>query len=251
MEVKDASRTAERAEKSTLTVLEIYEIKSLLLLMEKYMKLLQSGEATSFKHSDHCLVPGQERQNDETAQGVIIPERYHLRDMTNLLDSLDPRKDRINTFYIYDEFSEKLGEIRRAKREIEISIRKEQKVKREEIHKQYGIMLTPKFDLVISKTHPDFEKVKSIDLLEMTDQDYMSATFVLKPNDKVFELQKEIDKLNEAMDEEEERICEELSRKIAEEKENLFYNCKKIGEFDFTLSKAKFAIKHDCIMPEM
>ena len=32
MEVKDAGRTAERAERSVLTVLEIYEIKSLLLL---------------------------------------------------------------------------------------------------------------------------------------------------------------------------------------------------------------------------
>ncbi|MBQ2161431.1 MAG: hypothetical protein II444_06330, partial [Firmicutes bacterium] len=148
MEVKDASRTAERAEKSALTVLEIYEIKSLLLLMEKYMKLLQSEEASSFEHSNHCCLPGEEKQGAETVGGKVIPERYHLRDMKDLLDELDPRGDRINTFYIYDEFSPKLGEIRHAKREIEISIRKEQKAKREEIHKQYGIMLTPKFDIV-------------------------------------------------------------------------------------------------------
>ncbi len=251
MEVKDASRTAERAEKSILTVLEIYEIKSLLLLMGKYMKLLQSSEATSFEHSNHCCQPGEEKQGTETVGGNIIPKRYHLKDMTKLLDELDPRRDRINTFYIYDEFSPKLGEIRKAKREIEISIRKEQKVKREEIRKEYGINLTPKFDIVMSKTHPDFEKLKGIDALEMTDQDYMSATFVLKPNDRVFELQREIDKLNEAMEEEEERICADLSRKIAANKEDLFYNCERIGEFDFALAKAKFAIKHDCTKPEI
>ena len=124
MEVKDASRTAERAEKSVLTALEIYEIKSLLLLMEKYMKMLQSEETSSFEHSNHCCLPGQEKEGTETVGGNIIPERYHLRDMTDLLDALDPRGDRINTFYIYDEFSPKLGEIRKAKREIEISIRK-------------------------------------------------------------------------------------------------------------------------------
>ena len=251
MEVKDASRTAERAEKSVLTALEIYEIKSLLLLMEKYMKMLQSEETSSFEHSNHCCLPGQEKEGTETVGGNIIPERYHLRDMTDLLDALDPRGDRINTFYIYDEFSPKLGEIRKAKREIEISIRKEQKVKRDEIHKQYGIMLTPKFDIVISKSHPDFEKLKEIEALEMTDQDYMSATFVLKPNDRVFELQREIDKLAVDMEEEEERICAMLSKKIAARKEDLFYNCERIGELDFALEKAKYAIKHDCVKPEI
>ena len=251
MEVKDASRTAERAEKSVLTALEIYEIKSLLLLMEKYMKMLQSEETSSFEHSNHCCLPGQEKEGTETVGGNIIPERYHLRDMTDLLDALDPRGDRINTFYIYDEFSPKLGEIRKAKREIEISIRKEQKVKRDEIHKQYGIMLTPKFDIVISKSHPDFEKLKEIEALEMTDQDYMSATFVLKPNDRVFELQREIDKLAVDMEEEEERICAMLSKKIAARKEDLFYNCERIGEFDFALAKAKYAIKHDCVKQEI
>ena len=251
MEVKDVSRTVERAVHTTLTVLEIYEVKSLLLQMEKYMKLLQSSEQSTFEHSNHCCEPGQEKQGGETVGGAVIPECYHLTDMTWLLDILDPRGDRINTFYIYDEFSPRLGEIRKAKREIEISIRKEQKVKREEIHKEYGIMLTPKFDIVISKAHPDFEKVSNIPLLEMTDQDYMSATFVLKPNDRVFELQKEIDKLNEAMDEEEERICEYLSRKISFGKKELLFNCERIGQFDFALAKAKYAIKHDCVKPEI
>ncbi|MBQ5955729.1 MAG: hypothetical protein IJL49_07225, partial [Firmicutes bacterium] len=77
MEVKDASRTAERAEKSVLTALEIYEIKSLLLLMEKYMKMLQSEETSSFEHSNHCCLPGQEKEGTETVGGNIIPERYH------------------------------------------------------------------------------------------------------------------------------------------------------------------------------
>ena len=251
MEVKDASRTAERAEHSTLTVLEIYEIKSLLLLMEKYMRLLQSEETSSFEHSNHCCLPGEERQGAETVGGHVIPERYHLRDMSALLDSLDPRGDRINTFYIYDEFSPKLGEIRKAKREIEISIRREQKAKREEIRKEYGVMLTPKFDIVVSKSHPDYDKISNISALEMTDQDYMSATFVLKPNERVFELQKEIDKLNIDMEEEEERICRVLTEKIASSKEDLLYNCERIGELDFALSKAKYAIKHDCIKPEI
>ena len=79
MEVKDAGRTAERAEKSVLTVLEIYEIKSLLLLMEKYVRLLQSKETSTFEHSNHCCLPGEEKQGAETD--------FHLRAFQPLLSS--------------------------------------------------------------------------------------------------------------------------------------------------------------------
>lgn len=248
MEMKDVSRTAERAEHSVLTVLEIYEVKSLLLLMEKYRNLVQSEEISVFTHA-HCGCEGA--RGSEDVRGMIVPSEYHLQDTTDILDLLDPRGDRINTFYIYDEFSEKLGEIRREKRAIEISIRKEQKEKREEIRKTHGIMLTPKFDIVVSKSHTDFEKIKNLKELEMTYQDYMSATFVLRPDDRVFELQKEIAKLNEAIEEEEHIICARLSESIAANKEILLKNCETIGEFDFGLSKAMFAIKHNCVIPEI
>ena len=65
MEVKDVSRTMERAGQSVLTVLEIYEVKTLLLLMEKYMKLLQSEETSTFEHSNHCCLPGEEKKDAE------------------------------------------------------------------------------------------------------------------------------------------------------------------------------------------
>ena len=34
-----------------------------------------------------------------------VPEEYFLADTEALLDELDPRRDRMNTFYIYNEFS--------------------------------------------------------------------------------------------------------------------------------------------------
>ena len=251
MEVKDVSRTMERAGQSVLSVLEIYEVKTLLLLMEKYMKLLQSTEQTDFKHTDHhCCEPG-ESAPDEKVGGNVIPEEYHLRDITELLDALDPRKDRINTFYIYDEFSPRLGELRQEKRAIELSIRKAQKEKRDEINREYGIMLTPKFDIVVSKSHPKFDIISKIESLEMTDQDYMSATFVLKPNAEVFALQQKIEDTVLRIEEEENRICEDLTVKIARHSADVIYNCETMGRLDFALSKAKFAIKHACTKPEI
>ncbi|MBQ7703418.1 MAG: hypothetical protein IJT40_03490, partial [Firmicutes bacterium] len=251
MEVKDVARTLEKSGNSVLTVLEIYEVKTLLLLMEKYMKLLQSAEKTEFRHEDHhCCEPGETAPAEQVG-GNLIPEEYRLRDISDLLDALDPRGDRINTFYIYDEFSPRLGELRQEKRAIEISIRKVQKEKRDEINREYGIMLTPKFDIVVSKSHPKFDIISKIDSLELTDQDYMSATFELKPNEEVFALQQKIEDTVLRIEEEENRICEDLTVKIAKHSADVLYNCETMGRLDFALSKAKFAIKHDCVKPEI
>ena len=228
MEVKDVSYSINRAATQTLSVVEIYEVKSLLLSMRK---LLQIG-----KKADGSL---------------LIPEEYIPEDTTELLNILDPRQDRINTFYIYDEFSEKLRELRGKKREYEVAIRKEQKAKRDEIKKESGIMLTPKFDIVVAKNKPDFEKVKAIEDLELVDQDYMSATFQLKANEAIYGIMRQMDELHQQLDEEEERIRKVLSEDISRFAEILRDNCERMGELDVALGKAIYAVKHDCTKPEI
>ena len=227
MEIKDVSYSIERSASQTLTVVEIYEIKSLLLSMRKLVHLGRQG--------------GQ----------MHIPEEYIPADTTELLDILDPRRDRINTFYIYDEFSETLRNLRGQKREFEIAIRKEQKVKRDEIKKEHGIMLTPKFDIVVAKNKPDFEKVKAIEDLEMVDQDYMTATFQLKANEAIYELMRQMDDLHAKLEEEEEAIRKVLSEDISRYADVLLDNCERMGALDVALGKALYAVHHDCTKPEI
>ena len=227
MEIKDVSYSIERSASQTLTVVEIYEIKSLLLSMRKLVHLGRQG--------------GQ----------MCIPEEYIPADTTELLDILDPRRDRINTFYIYDEFSETLRNLRGQKREFEIAIRKEQKVKRDEIKKEHGIMLTPKFDIVVAKNKPDFEKVKAIEDLEMVDQDYMTATFQLKANEAIYELMRQMDDLHAKLEEEEEAIRKVLSEDISRYADVLLDNCERMGALDVALGKALYAVHHDCTKPEI
>lgn len=227
MEVKDVSYTITRSENQTLAIVEIYEIKSLLLAMRKLSSL-------TVKEAEQ-----------------LVPEDYILEDTTELLDVLDPRRDRINTFYIYDEFSEKLKELRGQKRECEIAIRKEQKAKREDIKQKYGVMLTPKFDIVVSKSGSDIEKISGIPELEAADQDYLSVTFQLKPTEEVFGLMKKMEMLNGEIEEEEEVVRKHLSMEIAKHGRVLSANCEKIGALDLAMSKAIYAIKHHCVRPEI
>lgn len=225
MEVKEVSHSIDRSADQVLAVVEVYEIKSILLAMRRLLTLTVKG--------DHHLVP----------------DEFILEDTTDLLDILDPRKDRINTFYVYDEFSEKLGNLRKHKRDLELKIRREKKAQKEAIKEKYGVVLTPKFDIVVSKNHEDIEKIKSIEELEMVDQDHMSMTFQIKDTDEIFDYVREQEFVNAEIDEEEAEVLKMISAEIAKHREVLESNCYKMGALDLAIGKADFAIKHNCTKP--
>ena len=225
MMMKDNSLAIERSGQGVLSVVEIFEIKSLLLLMDKVRKI-----------------------SDELG----FPAHFKPNDINGLLDVLDPGGDRLNTFYIYDSFSEKLSQLRREKKELEREIRKQQKVRKNEIKDKYGLSLTPKFDITLSKsdTH-SIEMINEIPDLIKSDADYMSVTYVLAPNGEVDQLTKKMDQLVVLIEDEELAVREKLSREIFSYKGVLDDNAAIIGRLDVTLAKALFADKRGCVMPEI
>ena len=266
MEVKDATLTIERSGAVTLSTVELFEIKSLLLQMRQLRKLTMEHEIGDYQGAHCCCAaePSADSAASEAraenmpaarAEGEAavdtVPQEYFLADTEDLLDELDPRRDRMNTFYIYNEFSPKLDAYRTKKKEYEQQIRREQKQAREELRKKYGVQLTPKFDIVVAKSHPDFEMIQSLEELEMTDQDYMSVTLQLKPTEKIYEFVQAAEELNAEIEQEEERVRELLSRKIAEKEAVLLANCEKMGALDLALARAIYAIKHDLTKPEI
>ena len=266
MEVKDATLTIERSGSVTLSTVELFEIKTLLLQMRQLRKLTMEHEIGDYQ-SAHCCCAAETSADSAASEARAadvpaaraegeaavdtVPEEYFLADTEALLDELDPRRDRMNTFYIYNEFSPLLEEYRTKKKEYEQQIRREQKQAREELRKKYGVQLTPKFDIVVAKSHPDFEMIQSLEELEMTDQDYMSVTLQLKPTEKIYEFVQAAEELNAEIEQEEERVREMLSRKIAEKEAVLLENCEKMGALDLALARAIYAIKHDLTKPEI
>ncbi|MDD6646631.1 MAG: hypothetical protein PUF60_02295 [Firmicutes bacterium] len=225
MMMKDNTFTIERSGSSVLSVVEIFEIKSLLLQMEKVGIL---------------------------AAKLSIPAEFIPDDTEKLLDTLDPGKDRLNTFYIYDVFSQKLGELRKEKKETERELRKKQKALREIVKDKYGVNLTPKFEVVISKSDPQSIKmIGEITELIRSDEDYMSVTFSLAPTEGTDACIRRSDELMTLIEEEELEVREYLSKEISSYERVLLENCEKLGRLDITLSKAIYADRHDCVMPEI
>ena len=225
MMMKDNSFTIERSAKAALSVVEIFEIKSLLLLIDKVRK---------------------------TADKVLLPEEFVPGDITELLDVLDPGKDRLNTFYIYDSFSEKLGKLRREKKELERESRKERKKRANELRASKGLSLTPKFDITISKSDAETIKmIEEISELMKSEEDYMSVTFALAPTEADNLMQKKMDEIAADIEEEELKVREELSAEIHKWEEVLLDGCERIGRLDITLAKALLASRRNCVMPQI
>jgi len=225
MMMKDNSFTIERSARAALSVVEIFEIKSLLLLIDKVRK---------------------------TADRVLLPEEFVPGDITDLLNVLDPGKDRLNTFYIYDSFSEKLAQLRREKKELERESRKEKKKRANELRATTGLNLTPKFDITISKS--DAEQVKmmeEISELMKSEEDYMSVTYTLAPSEADGLTQKKMDEITADIEEEELKVREELSAEIHKWEDVLLDGCERIGRLDITLAKALLAIRRNCVMPQI
>ncbi len=235
--LKDITSSIERAGRDTLTMVELYEVKSLLLYSESLRNLLLDDRLGD--------------SSDNRPDGVKIPDEFVPLDTTTLLNILDPKKDRINTFYIYDDYSKKLATFRVRKKELDVEIRKLQKIEKDRIKEKHGINLTPKFDIVIPKSSEKIEIAKEIQELEQIAEDYSSITFALAMIAETEELIKEREDLNQKIEEEEDVVRAELSKKIGEYREDLLSNCNKIGRLDYVLSKAIFAYEWSLKRPRI
>lgn len=227
METKDCTYTLERSANSTLSVVELFELKSLLLIMEKIRKLLLDNQE-------------------------FVLKEFMLNDIEEILNTLDPGKERINTFYIYDQFSENLGPLRKQKHEFEIAVRKAQKKTKLYLEEKYNLNISPKFECIISKTKTEqVEKLKAVPELLIKDQDYVNITFGIKPSEEADELITKMNQLTEQIEEEELRVREQLSKEIYKNKNLILGNCSKMGQLDFTMGKTVYAKEHGCIRPEI
>ena len=225
MLVKDNTLTVEKSKDSTLTTVELFELKILLLQMEKLRRMNET------EHFPPAFVPD---------------------DLTRLLDILDPDGGRISTFYIYDSFSEQLAELRQRKKEAERQGRKLRKEKAAQLKKEHGIALTPKFDIRVSKADRDrIKMIENIAGLEKSAEDYMSVTWQLAADESTDRILRELNDLEEEIEQEGFRVRRRLTAHVAGHGKMIQENCRRIGALDLAVAKAEYAQKHRCTVPEI
>ena len=224
-ELKEIGLSVSNSAAQTLSVPELFNIKSFLVHTRKIRLLMHEKMGKA-------------------------PKRYALRDTTELLDIMDPTGEYMDTFFVYDAFSETLAAYRSESRDIEREIRRAKKGIREQLQREHHFMMTPKFELSVPRSDKALlELAESLPELERTSEDYMNVIFEIKPNDEIFAIEQRQRELNGLIEEEEQVVCRQLSLQIAEHAEELTANCGAIGRMDLDMAKCLYAKSHDCTAP--
>ena len=226
--IKDLRHSVKRAiEGYVLTLVELFENKNFILQLKKL-------------------------------KGDIDNSSFHFRkdmminEIINLENTFDPRGEGLNTFYIYDEYSEELKRIRVEKKFLENRIASEKKIQRDNIKKAIDIKINLDNTIIVSKS--DLEKIKTLenhDDIEYNSETYMNIKYALKDSDTINNLKREMEYLKEREENEEFNIRDNISKKVSDYSKELFNNIEAIGRIDFRLAKAYMAISINGVKPKV
>ncbi|EOD01672.1 MutS-related protein [Caldisalinibacter kiritimatiensis] len=209
----------------TLTVVELFEIKQFVFFIKEiHNSLLQLR--------------------------WDIPEDINVMRILEIEKLLDPEGKGIKTFYIYDDYSDELTEIRKSKRDIEKEIKLKKKKIREELKKELKINIRPDNQVIVNKSDSDvIERLNNHPSFVYCSENYMNITFRVKHTQDIDELESSLEELKKEEEQEELKIRQYLSENIAKYEKEIYKNINAIAKLDFTVAKAYMAMAIGGVKP--
>lgn len=226
--IKNIYETVERAKNNqVLDEVELFEIKNFLMQLDRMEKSLR-GTLISI-YEDLKISP--------------IPQLYEV---------LDPVNERMCTFYIYDEYSENLKNIRTKKKETDILIRKLKKEIKNELQDKYNVKFNLRDEFTVNKSDKDKLDNLSIEKnIRISAENYLSIIFKIKNNEIIDEYEQNLELLISREEQEEYEIRQKISREIKNNYDILIRNTKTIGRIDYIIAKANYAQKTKSVKPDI
>jgi DNA mismatch repair ATPase MutS len=226
--IKNIIETIGRAKNNqVLDEVELFEIKNFLMQVDRMEKSLRGTL-------------------------ISIYEDLKLSPLPHLYSTLDPANEKMYTFYIYDEYSERLKTIRAQKKEIDILIIKQKKEIIKNIQDKYNIKLNLRDEVTINKSEKDkLDELAKEKNLRVSAENYLSIIFKIKNNEKIDEYEHKLESLIADEEHEEFQIRQQISKEIKSNYDILIENTNAIGRIDYIISKANYAQKTKSVKPDI
>ena len=87
--------------------------------------------------------------------------------------------------------------------------------------------------------------------LYKADEDYMTVVYAIAPNTEMDSIRRQQDVLEASIEAEENAVCLALTAEVAQWEKDLRYNCGIVGNLDFGLGKARYAVSRRCVRPQI
>ncbi|SHJ71462.1 MutS domain V [Geosporobacter subterraneus DSM 17957] len=226
--MKDLRGSFKRIEEDgVLSVVELFEIKVFLGILEKLHDLLEK-------------LPWN------------MPKELEVQPLYHLQQLLDPQQSGVNTFYIYDEYSEALRDIREKIRGLENTINQAKMQARDKVQSELGFKIRPNGEITINKGNREMvETAAACEGLVYSAETYMNITYRVKMDERFDRLFQQIEDLKLEEEEEEFRIRERLTKEMKGDLSRIYDNIYGIGALDLLIAKAYFAVGFHGVKPAL
>jgi DNA mismatch repair protein MutS2 len=227
-QIKDIRRSIERCiNGGILNQVELFELKSLIFIM----------------HSLNTYLSRLRWQ---------IEKSYKIEELPRVLELLDPQGSGIRSFYIYDEYSERLSDIRLLKTAKEQGLEQLKRQAIEEVEKETGLKLKSTGEFIANKNqHELVSSLASCQGLQQSGETFINITYKIKPNKEMADFIKAIEDLKGEELIEEAKVLQQISANLAKHGHDIISNIDAIGELDFLIAKGELALSHNGVKPEL
>lgn len=181
-----------------------------------------------------------------------IPKDIRPTQIPHLEQLFDPQGTETNTFYIYNEYSQKLAKIRKDLRDIEARIQRERKDLRKRVETDLNVKLRPSGEITVNKDNIDIiNKFKDYELLNYSVETYMNITFKTINTLDIDILSRGLQELKELEAEEELKVRGKLSEEIKRYHVVIEKNICALGKLDLLVAKGYHALGFKCVKPKI
>ncbi len=224
--IKDIRKSVERCiAGGVLSVVELFELKNFIYLVKA---ISESQKALQWD----------------------IPDKYIINELQWVEAVLDPEKTGIKTFYIYDNYSVALSEIRKQKASCEHKLDSLRKKAVKEAEEKLGIPIRSNGEITVSKSQFDLiKKLNNISMLQAVGETYINATYRVRPDEGMLELMKIIEAMKGEEAIEEALILDKLSKQIGGRGSEILEVMSAVAEFDLVVAKAYLANGYNGVKP--
>lgn len=227
-QIKDIHRSIERCiSGGVLSQVELFELKSLVFIM-------------------HSISAHQNKLVWD------MPENCKVWELPEVLELLDPQHSGIRSFHIYDEYSEKLAQIRilKAAKERELGAIRNQEIQR--VEAATGIKFKSTGEVIINKSQEELQRrLDSCEGLIQSNETFVNFTYKIKPTPEMKSLIKDIEDLKGEEVIEEAKVLEQLSERLALHGQAIMKNIAAIGAFDLLCAKGEMALRYNGVKPDI
>lgn len=227
-EIRFIQETLQRAKNNViLDEVELFEVKKFIIYVEKLGKSLRGSL-------------------------LSIYDDLTIKPLPHLNTLFDPAEQNLMTFYIYDEYSEKLSNIRKQKKAIDKEIKNIKKEIKNNLEEKYKLKFNLRDEIKVNKLEDELVlELKKEEYLRVSGENYLSIIFSIKDSAEIDSLKIEFDRLRVEEDEEELNIRKYLSSQLKDSFDDMSSNANKVGKIDYLIAKANYAQKTNSVMPEI